>query len=113
MKIKADRKALVAHYKETRPDAGVYRIINTIIGSYHLDWDTDIKTIAGKMDFARTTGIYGVFPLSLAAEMQRDGFQHYSLEILEQVPVKAETSAEELKEELMLLAELWQEKLKG
>lgn len=112
MKNKENRKALVRQYLQSPPDAGIYRIINGLTGSFYLGSDTDIDSMTGKMDFARTTGMYGVLPGNLNQEVTRDGFQHFSLEILERVVVKPEWTREELKEELQLLKEIWQEKLK-
>lgn len=111
MSDKASRKALIAHYKQTRPDAGVYRIMNRITGKFFLSSDTDINSVTGKMDFARITKTYSAVPGNLTQDIKRDGFENFQLEILETFTVKLETTPAELKEELALLEELWREKL--
>ncbi len=113
MKQKADRKALLAQYKQTRPDAGIYRIINGITGAFFLGSDTDINSVAGKMDFARITGTYSILPGNLGKDAVRDGIENFTLEILDRVPVKLETTRDELKEELDVLETLWREKLRA
>lgn len=111
MNRKADRKALIEQYRQTRPDAGIYRIVNQITGGFYLSSDTDINSVSGKMDFARNTGMYAILPGNLHNEIRRDGFDHFALEILEKLPVSPEITPEELKEELDLLEALWREKL--
>ncbi len=111
MNDKASRKKLIEQYRQSRPEAGIYRIINGVTGRWYLGSDTDINTMAGKMDFARNTGMYGILPGNLQHEILRDGFENFQLEILERMPVKPETTAQELKEELKILEALWREKL--
>ena len=111
MSNKASRKALIALYKQTRPDAGIYRIVNRVKGSFYLSSDTDISSVRAKMDFARITKTYSAVPGNLMHDIIRDGFENFELEILETLPVKVETTPVELKEELALLEELWREKL--
>lgn len=111
MSDKANRKALIAQYKQTRPDAGVYRIVNRATGNFYLSSDTDINSVAGKMDFARITKTYSAVPGNLLQDIIRDGFENFELEILETFKVKLETTPAELKEELTLLEEIWREKL--
>lgn len=111
MNDKASRKALIEQYRQTRPDAGVYRIINGVTGRWYLGSDTDIDTVAGKMAFAQSTGIYGVLPGNLRQDVLRDGFENFSLEILERLPVKPETTPQELNDDLKVLEELWRDKL--
>jgi len=111
MNDKASRKKLIEQYRQSRPDAGVYRIVNRITGRWYLGSDTDINTMAGKMDFARNTGMYGILPGNLQHDIKKDGFENFSLEILERMPVKPETTPQELKEELKILEALWNEKL--
>lgn len=113
MNRKSDRKALLEQYKQSRPDAGIYRIINEKAGSYFLGSDTDINSVSGKMDFARITGTYSILPGNLVHEATRDGIANFRLEILERLSVKLETSPSELKEELDILEALWREKLES
>lgn len=119
MNDKAGRKALIAQYKENPPEAGIYRFVNGLTGETFLGADTDLKSVAGKVDFARLTGTLSVLaglsapPGALEKAVRQHGLQHFTLEVLDRVPVKPDTTSQELREELETLRTLWQEKLNG
>lgn len=117
MNDKTSRKALIAQYKENPPEAGIYRFVNALTGESYLGADTDLKSVGGKLDFARLTGTLSVLaglsapPGALEKAVRQHGLEHFSLEILDRITVKPDTTAQELKDELATLTALWQEKL--
>lgn len=107
---KARRKELVAHFKQTRPPAGVYRIVNTRNNKALLASSTNLPSAQNKFDFAATTQLPGALDLRLAKDIALHGMAAFRLEVLEVLEVKADATDDEVREDLAALEELWREK---
>jgi hypothetical protein len=103
-----DRKARIREYKETSPDAGVYRIRNTVAGRSLVGSSVNV---AGRMNRDRFQLKFGSHP---EKELQADwkalgeaAFEFTVLDVLE----PAEEPAGDPREELAVLEEMWLDKL--
>ena len=105
------RKELVAQFKEARPEAGVYRIVNTRTGRCLLGCSPNLASVRGKLDFARSTNSAGVLDLRLRSESRQFGIDAFELEVLEVLPTTPEMTPEQIRTDLTLLTALWRERL--
>jgi hypothetical protein len=111
MSDKARRKELQAHYKQIRPEGGIYRIINNANNKAFLGSTLDLAGVRKKLEFARSTNMTGVLDLRLREDIRTFGIDAFSLEVLEVLETTPEMTAEEIKRDLATLEELWREKL--
>ena len=111
MKEKTNRKEIIAQYKQTKKDAGVYRIINNMTGKYFLSSCLDINGEGNKFEFAKSTNTPGFSARKLANLLEKQGFNDFSFEVLELLDIKPEMTDAQVKEEIKLLEEIWREKL--
>jgi len=111
MDDKGRRNELVAEYKATRPDAGVYRIVNTATGKSLLGSTTNLASIRNRVDFARNTNSPGALDGRLARDLAAYGLDAFTFEALETVKVSPEASRSDVASELATLEALWREKL--
>lgn len=105
------RKELKAQYRESGPEAGVYRWLNTHTGRFLVASTTDLASIRNKLDFARSTGGTGVFDYRMKPDLKQTGIDAISLEILETFEPDPSMSPTDIKRDLETLVELWREKL--
>ena len=110
MADKAQRKALTEQYKQTRPAAGVYRIVNTKTGKALLGATSNLANIQNKLDFAASTRMYGVLDRRLRADIEQFGIDAFALEVVETLPVTPEMTTATVREELETLAALHRER---
>ncbi len=111
MDEKARRKALQAQYKQTVPEAGVYRLVNRQTQKALLGSTSNLANIRHKLEFARSTNTPGVLDLRLREDIRRYGVEAYELEILEVLEVKPEMTPDEIRSDRATLEALWREKL--
>ena len=105
------KKELIAKYKQTLPDAGMYRIVNIQTGKFYLGSAMDLKGKKNRLQFAKMTATVATFPMVMAADIKQYGFDAFSFEILEGIKPKPEMNVDDVREELKILEELWREKL--
>lgn len=110
MSEQARRKQLRAQYKLSRPEAGVYRIVNGANGKALLGATPNLPSIRGKLEFAQATNTPGVLDGRLNKDIRRYGLQAFSLEVLEVLEIKPEMTPAELLQDLAALDELWRER---
>ncbi len=110
MHDKSRRKELRDHYRQARPDAGVYYIRNNENNKLLLGSTPNLANIRSKMEFAYSTKMSGVLDLRLRTDIRAFGIAAFSLEILEVLAVSPDMTAEEIKQDLATLEELWREK---
>jgi hypothetical protein len=110
MSDKERRKELRTQYKQNRPEAGVYRIVNGVNGKALLGSAANLGGVRGKMDFARTTGMLGTFFLRLQEDIRAYGLDAFSLEILEVLEVTPTMTDADIRRDLATLEALWREK---
>ena len=111
MDQKSRRKQLVSEYKQTRPEAGVYRIVNSKNGKMLLASSPNLPSVQSKMKFARSTNAATIFGYKIAPEIRHFGIEAFSLEILEVLETRPEMTQAEILADLATLEELWREKL--
>ena len=111
MDSKAQRRQRTAEYKQTHPEAGVYRLINTQTGRALLGSAANLQSVRSKLEFARKTGSSGGLSHRIVADLGRYGAAAFELEILEVLETRPEMTAAEIASDLTTLEELWREKL--
>ena len=114
MNDKARRRQLTADYKRNRPEAGVYRVVNTATGRVLLGSALNLASVKSKVEFARSTnspGALGALDHRLASDVRQYGLDAFSLEILEVLDTRPEMTDAEIRDDLATLEVLWREKL--
>lgn len=111
MNDKARRKELLAQYKQTRPEAGVYRIINTRNNKALLGSTPSLANIRSKLEFAKSTGTTGVMDRRLSNDIREFGIDAFELEVLEVLETKPEMTPAQILADVATLEALWREKL--
>ncbi len=111
MSGRARRKELLAQYRQTHPEAGVYLIVNARTGKALLGSSPNLPSIRAKLEFARSTGSVGVLDRRLRADVAQFGLEAFSLEVLETLETRPEMSPAVIQKDLAALEELWREKL--
>jgi hypothetical protein len=108
---KARRKELLAEYKESRPGAGVYRILNTKTHRNLLGATPDLRAMQNRFDFAKSMKSASGLDGRLAADIREYGIDAFSFEVLETLDVEPTASRTEVRKDLATLVTLWREKL--
>lgn len=114
MSDKARRKQLTADYKLQHPDAGVFRVTNTVTGRVLLGSSLNLNSVRSKLEFARSTsspGALSALDHRLANDVRQYGLDAFELEILEVLDTKPEMTQAEIRDDLATLEALWREKL--
>ncbi len=104
------RKQLASDYKQTRREAGIYRITNSENGKSLIASSTNLDSVRSKMEFARTTNSPGVLGYQLKSDVLKFGIEAFALEILEVLEVKPEMTDAQIRADLKTLEQLWTEK---
>jgi hypothetical protein len=104
------RKELREQYKQTLPEAGVYRIVNRETNKSLISSTMNLSSIQNKLAFAQSTKTASVLDQRLATDLQHYGFAAFSLEILERYDPTPEQSRAEIQSDLATLVALWREK---
>lgn len=103
------RKELLAHYKQTEPEAGVYRIRNSQNNKALLGSTPNLASIRNRLAFAQSTNMPGALDHRLRKDIGQFGLGAFSLEILEVLETTPEMTAAEIKADLATLEALWRE----
>jgi hypothetical protein len=111
MSEQARRKELQAQYKQTHPEAGVYRIVNSQNNKVLLGSSPNLTSIRSKLEFAKATNMPGALDQRLSKDARQYGIEVFSLEILEVLETKPEMTRAEIMEDLATLEALWREQL--
>lgn len=110
MNEQARRKDLVAQYKRTHPEAGVYRIINSETNKALLGSSPNLASVRNRLAFAKSTNSPGALDHRLRKDIRQFGIDAFSLEILEVLETKPEMTPAEIREDLAVLEDLWRER---
>lgn len=114
MPEKNRRRELVAEYKRSHPEAGVYRVVNSQNGKQLLGFALNLGSVRSKIEFARSTNSssgLGALSHKLLADARQFGLEAFSLEILEVLDIRPEQTDAEIRADLAALEALWREKL--
>jgi hypothetical protein len=108
---KERRKELLAEYKQTHPEAGVYRIVNKQNNKALLGSSPNLAGVHNKIDFAKSTGMTGVLDHRLRRDVNQFGIEAFSVEVLDVLEIKPEMTIEQVRHELSILEALWRQKV--
>ncbi|MCL4465705.1 MAG: GIY-YIG nuclease family protein [Chloroflexi bacterium] len=111
MNEQSRRKELREQYKRSRPEAGVYRIVNGKNGKSLLGSTANLASLRSKMEFAKSTNTPGALDRRLAKDVAQFGLDAFSLEILDVLEIRPEMTAADVQEELATLEALWRERM--
>jgi hypothetical protein len=111
MSDQARRKELLAHYKQTPPEAGVYRIVNSRNNKALLGATPNLASVRNRLAFAKSTNSPGGLDPQLSKDIRQFGLDAFSLEVLEILQPRPEMTSAEIRAELAILEELWREQL--
>ena len=107
----ARRKELRTQYKQTHPEAGVYRIVNTGNNKILLGSSPNLASMRNKLEFARSTNSPGALDLRLKNDIRQFGIDAFSLEVLDVLETRPEMTPADIQEELGILEDLWHEQV--
>ena len=111
MDDKSRRKQLAADYKQGRPEAGVYRIVNSATGKTLLGCSPNLASVRSKLEFAQKTGTSSALGWRLKQDVERFGADAFTLEVLEVLDTRPEMTTAAIQADLATLETLWREKL--
>src|SRR5438067_6311728 len=111
MSDRARRKELLAQYKQTPPEAGVYRIVNSRNNKALLGATPNLASVRNRLAFAKSTNSPGGLDPRLSKDIRQFGFDAFSLEVLEVLQPRPEMTPADIQAELATLEELWREQL--
>jgi len=106
-----NRRELKAEYKEQRPEAGVYRILNPRTGRGLLGSTSNLKSARNRLDFARSTGSTGALDMRLKQAITAADVAALEFEVLEVLAPDPAATARQINDDLGTLEALWREKL--
>ena len=105
------RKELQTEYKERKVVGGIICIKNILNGKMLLDSTSSIQASLNRFDFSKKTGS------CVSMKLQKDWFPAtappFTLEVLEELEKAATQTDADFKSDLLILKELWLEKLDG
>lgn len=110
MKISKERKKeLQLQYKLTKPDMGIFAVINESSSKYYLQPTQNLKGMINSTRFKLDGGIHP------SRELQKDwleiGSDGFEIKILEEIKYDEDESKTDYTEELELLKMIWVERL--
>jgi len=105
------RRELRDQYKNTHPQAAVFRIVNNRNDRVLLGSTLNLTSLQNKLQFAHTTNTATVLDRRLSSDIKEFGITAFSLDVLELLEVTPEMSREQILADLATLEALWREKL--
>jgi hypothetical protein len=105
------RRELRERYRQTSPEAGVYRIVNRVNGRSLLGHSLNLASVRNKLEFAQSTNTPSALDHRLSRDAQQFGLDAFSVEVLDSLEVKPEMTREEVLEDLRTLEDLWRQRL--
>ena len=101
------RKALKQQARESAaPQAGVYAIRNSVTGKRLITSNRNLKNIAGRIDFAKSTNATTFFDRRLKDDIAQYGAQAFVFEPLETLSIKPEMTPAQIDADLKELEAL-------
>jgi hypothetical protein len=107
---KAQRKALLAEYKQHRPAAGVYRIVNQRTQRALLGSSLNLPSVQAKLEFARSTNTPSALDHRLGPDIRQFGLAAFTFEVLEILETTPEMTPAQIQADLAALETLWRER---
>jgi len=109
VKNEVTRRELKARYLEREVVGGVFLIENTVTGKALLDSSVDIQGSKNRFEFAQSTGSC-VVP-KLQSDWNEHGGSSFVFKVLELLTKNDSQTKEEFKADIVVLEEMWSEKL--
>lgn len=103
------KKEILQAYKQRLLTGGTYVITNTATGRQLLLCELDLKGARNRFDFMSKMG--SCVNSRLSADWRKYGPQSFAFRVLEELEQKETQTADDFKEDLAVLEELWREKL--
>jgi hypothetical protein len=110
MKTKA-KKELISQYREREVIGGVYVIRNTLNNKLLFAATTDLQASRNRFDFSQKTG--SCVDTKLQTDWNKQGGATFVFEVLEELNKGEKQSAEEFKDDIEVLREMWLDELSG
>jgi len=107
---KARRKSLSATFRQSSPEAGVYRIVNRRTGRFLLSSTANLAGLRSRFEFASSTNSPGALDSSLREDIAGFGFESFSFEVHDDLEIKPDMTPAQIAEDLATLEALWREK---
>ena len=98
-------------YRETRPEAGVYRIVNRRNNRVLLGSTPNLATVRNKLQFAKSTNTPSALDHRLLEDARRFGVDALSFGVLAVLETTPEMTAAQIRADLAALEQLWREQL--
>lgn len=106
-----NRRELKAEYKESRPEAGVYRVVNPAANRSYLSSSSNLRSAQNRFEFARGTRSPAGIHFTLKDTITPDEMPNLTFEVLETLSTDPTASSRKIADELATLEALWREKL--
>jgi hypothetical protein len=103
------RKRMVAAARESRPEAGVYRVVNQRTGRAVVGSTSNLAGFQNRFDFARSTNQPGALDQRLKADLARFGFGAFIVEIVDTLEIGAAMTPAQINADLNALEGLWRD----
>ena len=107
---KSRRRELQEQYRQSGPEAGVYRFVNRQTGKVLLGSSTNLSSVRAKLDFARSTGLTSALDQRLHADARAFGPDAFEFELLDRLETTPDRTDAQLREDLAALEALWRER---
>ena len=107
---KTQRKELMTRYRQSRPEAGVYRIVNERSNRALLGSSPNLPSVRSKLEFARSTNTPSALDFRLHADGRAFGVSAFRFEVLEVLEVASDATDAQLADDLQALEALWRER---
>jgi hypothetical protein len=104
------RKELLARYKQSGPEAGVYCIRNNATGKTLLGSALNLASVRNKLAFAKSTRTASALDWRLLDDVRQFGLEALSMEVLEVLQPEPGTAKGDIVNDLATLEVLWREK---
>ena len=108
---KARRRVIAAEYRQTKPDAGVFRIRCDGLDQVLVGSTLDLRSEQNKLAWAKATGSPGALDRRFAGAIAEFGLDALTFETLEVLEVTPSMTAAQVRADLATLEDLWGEKL--
>lgn len=103
---------MIREYKETPREMGVVGLRSLTDGSLVVVPSTDVQGFINKFDFAKKTNTHETLTLEFRKMVESEGFDNVVLEVVELIDAKPEATRKERLDELTVLYDVIQDKIK-
>ncbi len=105
------RREIKAEYKERRPAAGVFRIVNPAANKSFLSSSSNLRSAQNRFEFAQGTRSPAGIHFTLKDTISPEEMPGLVFEILETLPADPTASPRKIADDLATLELLWRENL--